>query len=199
MCTSYIASERYPSLPHLFTILCPIICFLLIILLQILLGKQIQVGDSSKQIVWQEYFKVAFKAVEPTEKYKFLFVYAPCHKKKKLYPSLAFKTLKIQFYDSSIDIIRLMSKEQKILSCFVTLLKNKKKYSPGMSKRTNIQHICKELYKAELRGKYHTNKARKNDLYYSSSSLQIFDSFSLSLWCNLLKDYFKPLSFSLIF
>ena len=39
MCTSYIASERYPSLTHLFTILCPIICFLIIILLQILLGK----------------------------------------------------------------------------------------------------------------------------------------------------------------
>ena len=54
-------------------------------------------------------------------------------KKKKLYASLTFKTLKIQLYDSSIDIIR------KILSYFVTLFKKTEKFSPA--KRTNIQHM----------------------------------------------------------
>ena len=60
-------------------------------------------------------------------------------KKKKLYASLTFKTLKIQLYDSSIDIIRLASKDRKILSYFVTLFKKTEKFSPA--KRTYIQHM----------------------------------------------------------
>ena len=98
-------------------------------------------GNSSKQIAVQEYFTAAFKEVEPTEKYKFLWIYVPCYKKKKVYTSLVFKALKIQLYDSSIDIVRLASKNRKILSCFATLLKNNEEYSPEMSKRTNTNTL----------------------------------------------------------
>ena len=72
-------------------------------------------------------------------------IYVPCHKKKKLYASLVFKTLKIQLYGSSIDIVRLALKDREILSWFVTLLKKNEKYNSEKSKRTNIQQICKEL------------------------------------------------------
>ena len=75
-------------------------------------------GYSSEQIALQEYFTAAFKEVEPTEKCKFLSIYVPCHKKKKVYTSLVFKTLKIQLYDSSIDVVRLASKNRKILNYF---------------------------------------------------------------------------------
>ena len=72
-------------------------------------------------------------------------IYVPCHKKKKLYASLVFKTLKIQLYGSSIDIVRLALKDREILSWFVTLLKKNEKCNSEKSKRTNIQQICKEL------------------------------------------------------
>ena len=72
-------------------------------------------------------------------------IYVPCHKKKKLYASLVFKTLKIQLYGASIDIVRLALKDREILSWFVTLLKKNEKYNSEKSKRTNIQQICKEL------------------------------------------------------
>ena len=84
-------------------------------------------GDSSEKIALQNYFAAASKEVEPTEKYKFLSIYVPCHKKKKLYASIVFKTLKIQVYDSSIGIVRLASKDREILSWFVTLLKKPRK------------------------------------------------------------------------
>ena len=80
-------------------------------------------GDSSKRIALLDYFTATFNRVEPTEKCNFLSIYVPCHKRKKLYASLVFKTLKIQLFDSSIDIVRLASKNPKTLSCFVTLLK----------------------------------------------------------------------------
>ena len=82
-------------------------------------------GDSSEQIALQDYFAAASKEVEPTEKYKFLSIYVPCH--KKIYASIVFKTLKIQLYDSSIGIVRLASKDREILSWFVTLLKKPRK------------------------------------------------------------------------
>ena len=104
-----------------------------------------KIGDSSEQIVLQGYFTAAFKEVEPTENYKFLSIYVPCHKKKKLCTSLIFNILKIELYDSSIDIVRLESKDRKILSCFVALLKNNERYCPDKLKRTNIRDIYKEL------------------------------------------------------
>ena len=79
-------------------------------------------GDSG-QIALQICFTAVFKEVEPIEKYKSLSIYLPCHKKKKLYASLVFEALKIQPCDSSIDIVSLASKDQKILSWIVTLLK----------------------------------------------------------------------------
>ena len=72
-------------------------------------------GDSSEKIALKNYFAAASKEVEPTEK------------KKKLYASIVFKTLKIQVYDSSIGIVRLASKDREILSWFVTLLKKPRK------------------------------------------------------------------------
>ena len=113
MCTHYIASELHPSLPHLFTILCSILCFLIFSLL----------------------FTAAFSEVEPTEKHKSLSIYVPCHKKKKLYAWMVFKTLKIQLYDSSIDTVRLASKDREILSWFVTMLKKPRKISSGEIKK----------------------------------------------------------------
>ena len=98
--------------------------------------------DSSEQIPLQDYFTAAFNQVEPTEKYKFLSIYVPYHKKKKLYASLVFKTLKTQLYDSSIDIVRLATKDRKILHSVEEKIE---KYSLEKSKRTNIQHMCKEL------------------------------------------------------
>ena len=62
-------------------------------------------------------------------------IYVPCHKKKKLYASLVFKTLKIQLYGSSIDIVRLALKDREILSWFVTLLKKKRKIQFGEIKK----------------------------------------------------------------
>ena len=122
MCTYDIASELHPSLPHLFTILCSILCFLIFFLLQVLFGKlETQASKFHQKIILQ-----AFNEVEPTEKYKFLSIYVPCPK-KKLYASLVFKTLKIQLYDSSIDIVKLASKDREILSWFVTLLKKTRK------------------------------------------------------------------------
>ena len=91
--------------------------------------------DSSEQIPLQDYFTAAFNEVEPSEKYKFLSIYVPCHKNKKLYASLVFKTLKIQLYDSSIDIVRLASKDREILSWFVTPLKKNRKISSGEIKK----------------------------------------------------------------
>ena len=38
--------------------------------------------DPSEQILLEDYFTVAFNEVEPTEKYKFLSIYVPCHKKE---------------------------------------------------------------------------------------------------------------------
>ena len=52
--------------------------------------------------------------------------------------------------DFSIDIVRLVSKDQKILYCFVTLLKSSEKYCPKMSKRANTQHIWKELKQSRI-------------------------------------------------
>ena len=142
MCTYDIASELHPSLPHLFTILCSILCFFIFFFTA---GPVWKIRDSCEQIPLQDYFTAAFNQVEPTEKYKFLSIYEPCHKKKKLYASFVFKTLKIQLYDFSIDIVRLASKDREILSWFVTLLKKTEKSSLKKSKRTSIQHICKEL------------------------------------------------------
>ena len=50
----------------------------------------------------------------------------------------------------SIDIVRLVSKDQKILYCFFTLLKSNEKYCPKMSKRANTQHIWKELKQSRI-------------------------------------------------
>ena len=50
----------------------------------------------------------------------------------------------------SIEIVRLVSKDQKILYCFVTLLKSNEKYCPKMSKRANTQHIWKELKQSRI-------------------------------------------------
>ena len=85
------------------------------------------VWKNALQIALQDYFIAAFKEVEPTEKYKFSSIYVPRHKKKKLYALLVFKTLKTQLYDSSIDIVRLASKDREILSWFVSLLKKRSK------------------------------------------------------------------------
>ena len=41
-------------------------------------------GDSRDQIALQEYFTAPFNEVGATKKYKFLSIYVPCHKKKKL-------------------------------------------------------------------------------------------------------------------
>ena len=98
--------------------------------------------DSSEQIPLQDYFTAAFNEVEPTEKYKFLSIYVPYHKKKKLYASLVFKTLKIQLYDSSIDIVRLASKDRKILSWFVTLLKKKSKNIVWRNQKGQTFNTC---------------------------------------------------------
>ena len=76
-------------------------------------------------------------------------MYVPCHKKKKLYASLVFEALNIQLRDSSIEIVRLASKDREILSWIVTLLKKTSKKKSGKSKRTNIQHMCKELKQTE--------------------------------------------------
>ena len=80
-------------------------------------------GDSSGQIALQIYFTAMFKKLEPIEKHNSLSMCVPCHKKKKLYASLAFEALKIQLCDSSIDIVSLASKDREILSWIVTLLK----------------------------------------------------------------------------
>ena len=96
MCTYDIASELHPSLPHLFTILGSILCFLIFFFTA---GPVWKTRDSCEQIPLQDYFTAAFNQVEPTEKYKFLSIYEPCHKKKKLYASFVFKTLKTQLYD----------------------------------------------------------------------------------------------------
>ena len=41
-------------------------------------------GDSRDQIALQEYLTAPFNEVGATKKYKFLSIYVPCHKKKKL-------------------------------------------------------------------------------------------------------------------
>ena len=130
MCTHHIASELHSSLPHLFTILYSILCFLIIFYCRSCLGN----WELKQEIALLDYFTAAFKEVEPTENYKFLWLDGPCHKKKKLYASLVFKTLKIQLYDSSIDIVRLASKHRKILSWFITLLKKTPKNIVGKNR-----------------------------------------------------------------
>ena len=62
--------------------------------------------DPSEQILLEDYFTVAFNEVEPTEKYKFCRYMYLVIKKKTLYASLVFKTLKIHLYDSSINTVR---------------------------------------------------------------------------------------------
>ena len=118
--------------PALFTILCSILCFLIFFFTA---GPAWKTRYLSEQIPLQDYFTVVFNEAEPTEKYKFLSIYVPCHKKKKLYASLVFKTLKIQLYDSSIDIVRLALKDREILSWFVTLLKKTRKILSGEIKK----------------------------------------------------------------
>ena len=58
------------------------------------------VSKTALQIALQDYFTAVFKEVEPNEKYRFLSIYVTYHKKKKVYASLVFKTLKILLYDS---------------------------------------------------------------------------------------------------
>ena len=68
MCTYDIASELHPSLPHLFTILCSILCFLIFFFTA---GPAWKTRDLSEQIPSQDYFTAVFNEVEPTENYKF--------------------------------------------------------------------------------------------------------------------------------
>ena len=56
--TNYIASELYPSLPHLFTILYLIISFVITFFTA---DPAWETGDSSEQIPLQEHFTAAFK------------------------------------------------------------------------------------------------------------------------------------------
>ena len=146
LCILYVASELHPSLPHFFTILCLILCFLIIFFTA---DPAWKTADSSKQIAFQEPFTAEFKEVEPIEKKFFLSIYVPCHKKKKLYVSLVFKSLKIQLYDSSINIVRFTSKDWKILSCFVTLLKKAKNIVRRNRKGQTFKTYAKNWNQAE--------------------------------------------------
>ena len=74
-----------------------------------------------------------------------MLIYVPCHKKKKLYASLVFKTLKIQLYDSSIDIVRLALKAREVFSWFVTLLKKPPKNIVRRNQKGQTFNTCKEL------------------------------------------------------
>ena len=56
--TNYIASELYPSPPHLFAILCSIISFVITFFTA---DPAWETGDSSEQIPLQEHFTAAFK------------------------------------------------------------------------------------------------------------------------------------------
>ena len=116
MCEHYIASELHRFLPHLFTMLYSVFMLFNYFFTADSVWKT---GDSSEHITLQDCFTAAFEEVEQTEKYKFLSIYVPCHKKKKLHASLVFKTLNIQLYDSSVNIVRLASKNREILSWFV--------------------------------------------------------------------------------
>ena len=87
--------------------------------------------DSSKQIPLQDYFTATFNEVYI--------------KKKKLQASLVFKTLKIQLYDSSIDIERLASKDRETLSWFDTLLKKTPKNIVRRNQKRQTFNTCKEL------------------------------------------------------
>ena len=102
-------------------------------------------ADSTEQIALQEYFTGAFKEIDTSGDYKFLSTFVPTHKKKKLYASLVLKTLHIQLYHSSLDIVRLVSEDPKTLSIFVKLLKSNTQYNPEESRKSNITQICKEL------------------------------------------------------
>ena len=99
--------------------------------------------DSSEQVPLQDYYTAAFNIVEPTEKYRFLSIYVPCHEKKKLYASLVFKTLKIMLYGSSIDIVRFASKDREMLSWFVTLLKKTPKNIVRRNQKGQTFNTCK--------------------------------------------------------
>ena len=91
----------------------------------------------------QEYFTGAFKEIETSGDYKFLSTFVPTHKKKKVYASWV-KTLHMQLYHSSVDIVLLVSEDPKTLSIFVKLLKSNTQYKPEESRKSNITQICKE-------------------------------------------------------
>ena len=55
------------------------------------------------------------------------------------------KTLHMQLYHSSVDIVLLVSEDPKTLSIFVKLLKSNTQYNPEESRKSNITEICKEL------------------------------------------------------
>ena len=62
-----------------------------------------------------------------------------------MYASLVINTLHIQFYHSSVDIVRLVSDDPNTLSIFVKLLKSNTQYNPKESRKSNISQIFKEL------------------------------------------------------
>ena len=83
--------------------------------------------------------------METSRDYKFLSTFVPTHKKKRLYASLVMKTLHMQLYHSSVDIVCLVSEDPKTLSIFVELLKSNTQYNPEESRKINVTQICKEL------------------------------------------------------
>ena len=62
-----------------------------------------------------------------------------------MYASLVIKTLHIQLYHSSVNIVRLVSDDPNTLSIFVKLLKSNTQYNPKESRKSNISQIFKEL------------------------------------------------------
>ena len=93
----------YPSFPHLFTVLYSILCFLIFLLLKVLFGKlDTQVSKFYYKIILQSRL-MKYSQPKNTSFCRYMYLVI---KKKTLYASLVFKTLKIHLYDPSINIVR---------------------------------------------------------------------------------------------
>ena len=79
-----------------------------------------------------------------------------------MYASWVLKTLHMQLYHPSVDIVRLVSEDPKTLSIFVKLLKSNTQYNPEEPRKPNITQICKEL----KRNKQDKTKQQKHSSWH---------------------------------